>query len=119
MQIGYAAGYTSEMFGNFVLYREVECAAKGDRHCRIVGRTVDAWDDAEQDLKYFQPESLADRLLELQTQVEQLCAPRSAKPMATGSLSWPIVALVIRNFTSCSSSSSDLTTSFDFAATSR
>jgi len=72
MQIGYAAGYTSELFGSFVLYREVECAAKGDRHCRIVGRTIDAWDDAEQDLKYFQPESLADRLLELQTQVEQL-----------------------------------------------
>ncbi len=74
MQIGYAAGYTSELFGSFVLYREVECAAKGDRHCRIIGRPLDAWDDAEQDLKYFQPESLADRLLELQTQVEQLRA---------------------------------------------
>jgi two-component system response regulator HydG len=74
MQIGYAAGYTSELFGSFVLYREVECAAKGDRHCRIIGRPVDAWEDAEQDLKYFHPESLADRLLELQTQVEQLRA---------------------------------------------
>lgn len=74
MQIGYAAGYTSELFGSFVLYREVECTAKGDRHCRIVGRTLDAWDDAEEDLKYFQAESLADRLLELQNQVEQLRA---------------------------------------------
>ena len=74
MQIGYAAGYTSELFGSFVLYREVECAAKGDRHCRIIGRPLDRWDDAEQDLKYFQPESLADRLLELQTRVEQLRA---------------------------------------------
>ncbi len=74
MQIGYAAGYTSALFGSFVLYREVECSAKGDRHCRIIGRPVDAWDDAEQDLKYFQPESLADRLLELQTQVEHLRA---------------------------------------------
>lgn len=72
MQIGYAAGYTSELFGSFILYREVECAAKGDRHCRIIGRPVENWSDAEEDLKYFQPESLADRLLELQTQVEQL-----------------------------------------------
>jgi len=76
MQIGYAAGYTSELFGSFVLYREVECSAKGDRHCRIIGRPVAQWDDAEQDLKYFQPESLADRLLELQTQVELLRAAR-------------------------------------------
>ena len=57
-----------------MLYREVECAAKGDRHCRIVGRPLTAWDNAEEDLKYFQPKSLADRLLELQTQVEQLRA---------------------------------------------
>lgn len=74
MQIGYAAGYTSELFGSFVLYREVECSAKGDRHCRIIGKPVAAWENSEQDLKYFQPESLADRLLELQTQVEQLRA---------------------------------------------
>jgi len=74
MQIGYAAGYTSELFGSFVLYREVECGAMGDRHCRIVGRPLAEWEDAEQDLKYFQPESLADRLMELQTQVELLRA---------------------------------------------
>lgn len=72
MQIGYAAGYTTELFGDFVLFREVDCSAKGDRHCRIVGRPLTAWKDAEADLKYFQPESLADRLLELQTQVEVL-----------------------------------------------
>ncbi len=72
MQIGYAAGYSSELFGSLVLFREVECSARGDRHCRIVGKPLADWDDAEQDLKYFQPESLADRLLELQTQVEQL-----------------------------------------------
>jgi two-component system response regulator HydG len=72
MQIGYACGYTSELFGKFVLYREVECAAKGDPICRILGKPVDDWPDAEQDTKYFTPDSLADRLLELQTQVEHL-----------------------------------------------
>ncbi len=72
MQIGYASGYTSELFGAQVLFREVECTARGDRHCRIVGKPAGEWPDAERDLKYFRPESLADRLLELQTQVEQL-----------------------------------------------
>ena len=72
MQIGYASGYTSELFGQLVLYREVDCTAKGDRHCRIIGKPATLWADADKDLKYFQPESLADRMLELQNQVEQL-----------------------------------------------
>ncbi|MCC7411559.1 MAG: sigma 54-interacting transcriptional regulator [Gammaproteobacteria bacterium] len=72
MQIGYACGYTSELFGRMVLYREIECVAKGDPHCRIVGKPVDRWPDADQDRKYFQADSLADRLLELQSQVEHL-----------------------------------------------
>ena len=72
MQVGYACGYTSELFGRFVLYREVECTAKGDPHCRIIGRPEETWEDAAQDMKYFRPDSLADRLLELQTQVEHL-----------------------------------------------
>ena len=38
MQVGYATGYTSGLFGSLVLYREVECAAKGDRNCRIIGK---------------------------------------------------------------------------------
>ena len=72
MQVGYATGFTTELFGDQVLFREVECVAKGDKHCRIIGQPASQWTDAEDDLKYFQPESLADRLLELQSQVEQL-----------------------------------------------
>jgi len=72
MQIGYACGYTSELFGSSVLFREVECTAKGDPRCRIVGKPESAWSGAEEDMKYFRKDSLADRLLELQTQVEHL-----------------------------------------------
>ncbi len=72
MQIGYACGYTSELFGSTVLFRETECMARGDPHCRIVGRPEKDWPDAEQDMKYFRQDSLADRLLELQSQVEHL-----------------------------------------------
>jgi DNA-binding NtrC family response regulator/predicted hydrocarbon binding protein len=72
MQIGYACGYTSELFGSMVLYREVECAARGDPHCRIIGKPLALWPDGEADRKYFQSDSVADRLIELQTQVEHL-----------------------------------------------
>lgn len=74
MQVGYATGYTSELFGDFVLYRETECRAKGDAYCRVVSKPVAQWDNSDPDLKYYKPESVADRLLELQTQVEQLRA---------------------------------------------
>ena len=72
MQVGYATGYTSELFGDMVLYREVECLAQGDKNCRIVGKPLVQWENPEPFLKYFKAESVADRLLELQTQVEQL-----------------------------------------------
>lgn len=72
MQLGYATGYTTELFGDFVLYRETECYAKGDPYCRVIGKPLAQWEAPDADLKYFKPESLADRLLELQSQVEQL-----------------------------------------------
>ena len=71
-QIGYASGYTSELVGKFILYREPECKGKGDRHCRNIGKPVDEWDNAEQDLKYFHPDHIADQLLKLQEEVANL-----------------------------------------------
>lgn len=71
-QIGYASGYTSEIVGKFILYREPECRGKGDRHCRNVGRPIDAWDNPEDDLKYFSPDHVAEQLLKLQEEVANL-----------------------------------------------
>ena len=70
--IGYATGYTSEIMGRFILYREVQCCGAGDPHCRDVGKPVDEWDDPEDDLKYFKPDRVADQLMQLQQQVEHL-----------------------------------------------
>lgn len=73
IEIGYACGYTSELMGKFIFYKEVECTACGDPHCRIVGKPADEWgDEIEADLRYFEPDSVADHLIELQTQVENL-----------------------------------------------
>ncbi len=72
MQIGYASGYCTELMGHSVMCREVECVAKGDSRCRIIGKLEVEWGDAERDMKYLRPDPVADRLLELQSQVERL-----------------------------------------------
>jgi len=59
MQIGYASGYTSVFMGRPILFREVECRATGHEHCRIIGRPVEEWKDAEDDSKYLQAEAFS------------------------------------------------------------
>ncbi len=71
-QIGYACGYTSAFMGRTILYKEVECSGSGDNNCRIVGKPIEEWEDAAEHTRFFAPESIADQLLDLQTQVAQL-----------------------------------------------
>jgi DNA-binding NtrC family response regulator len=71
-QIGYACGYASAFMGRAILFKETECAGMGHNNCRIVGKPVEEWDDAAEQLRYFTPESIADQLIDLQTQVVQL-----------------------------------------------
>ncbi|MBK8319560.1 MAG: XylR N-terminal domain-containing protein [Betaproteobacteria bacterium] len=54
-QIGYASGYTSAFMGRFILFKEVECVACGHNNCRIVGKPLEEWEDAEQHAGYFSP----------------------------------------------------------------
>jgi len=60
MQIGYSTGFTSRLFGKVILFNEVECLASGDPRCLTVGKPLEEWDDAEEQLQYFSPEALAD-----------------------------------------------------------
>jgi DNA-binding NtrC family response regulator len=78
MQIGYASGYTSAFMGRFILFREVECAAMGTAHCRIVGKPAEEWPDAEELKSYFEADSIVSRMLELREQVEALRESLSA-----------------------------------------
>ncbi|MDT3677204.1 MAG: sigma 54-interacting transcriptional regulator [Burkholderiaceae bacterium] len=71
-QIGYACGYTSTFMGRPILYKEVQCSGMGAEHCRIVGKPIDEWDDAEEHQQFFNRESIAEQLLDLQTQVVEL-----------------------------------------------
>ena len=58
MQIGYASGYSSAFMGKRILFRETECSSMGAAHCRIVGKPVEKWDDADHDLQYFQAQPI-------------------------------------------------------------
>ena len=71
-QIGYACGYTSSFMGRPVLYKEVECTGMGNNNCRIIGKPIEEWEDASEYTLFFDRESIADQLMDLQTQVVEL-----------------------------------------------
>ncbi|MDZ7856853.1 sigma 54-interacting transcriptional regulator [Sphaerotilus sp.] len=54
MQAGYATGYVSTLFGRLILFREVNCRSAGDAQCRVIGRSVELWDDPQEDLRHLQ-----------------------------------------------------------------
>jgi DNA-binding NtrC family response regulator len=72
MLIGYASGYTTAFLGKFVLFKEVECMGCNAPHCRIIGKPVDEWPDADKFTPYFESDSIISQLLELRTQVDVL-----------------------------------------------
>ena len=60
MQIGYASGYSSAFMGKRILFKETECSSMGAQHCRIVGKPVEEWQDAdaELELQYLQAQPI-------------------------------------------------------------
>jgi two-component system response regulator HydG len=48
---GLVAGYLSRVVGSEIVVLEDRCVAKGDENCRLVGRTRQAWDDAQGETK--------------------------------------------------------------------
>ncbi len=57
MQVGYATGYVSTLFGRLIVFREVNCRSSGDAHCRVFGKSAELWDDVQQDLRYLNVQS--------------------------------------------------------------
>lgn len=54
MLVGYACGYTSAFMGRPILWREIECRHMGHAKCRVIGKPVEDWQDAEEDLRFLQ-----------------------------------------------------------------
>ena len=72
MLLGYASGYTSAFMGRPTLFKEVACSACGHAHCRIEGRPLAEWPDAEAMARDYAADSLIVRLEDLQSQVDTL-----------------------------------------------
>lgn len=72
MLLGYASGYTSAFMGRPTLYKEVQCSACGHAFCRIEGRPLSEWPDAEAMARDYAADSMIVRLEDLQSQVETL-----------------------------------------------
>ncbi len=71
-QIGYASGYTTHFTGKQVLFKEIGCEGCGEAKCIIEGRAAEKWPDAEEMLALYEPDRIAERLMELQSQVVSL-----------------------------------------------
>ena len=52
-QLGYASGYASEFFDTLIVYKEIECAAQGHSHCRVVGKPADGWGRNDPEVMLF------------------------------------------------------------------
>ncbi|RTL51603.1 MAG: AAA family ATPase, partial [Rhodocyclaceae bacterium] len=73
-QIGYASGYVTAFMNRFVVFKEVQCVAKGDSHCYIVGKPAEEWEDSDDHIRLFRPDSIVGQLMELQDEVAKLRA---------------------------------------------
>jgi transcriptional regulator with PAS, ATPase and Fis domain len=68
-ELGHASGYVSGIMGRFVLHKEIECGPDG---CRFVGKPLDDWDETEDELRYYRPDSVVEEILSLSSQVADL-----------------------------------------------
>lgn len=57
LEVGYSSGYLSTCTGRRILVREVECRALGHGQCRAIAKPVSMWEDAEEDLRFLEPQA--------------------------------------------------------------
>jgi DNA-binding NtrC family response regulator len=68
--VGYSSGFLSACLGREIYFREVTCAAQGERHCSAVGRDVNGWGaEAESIRRDFQAASLGQEVERLRDAV--------------------------------------------------
>ena len=70
--LGYATGYTSAFMGKPIYFKEVECIGKGDSQCRIIGKPLEDWEDANELKDLFSLQSMAKKLHSLEEEVQFL-----------------------------------------------
>ncbi len=67
MQVGYACGFATAFMGRPILFREVQCCGMGHETCRVIGKPVDQWSEAERDLSFLTPRAFVNMHLVRET----------------------------------------------------
>lgn len=72
MLLGYACGYSSFVMGQTIIYQETHCVAQGDEHCRIVGKPLKEWENADELIQFMSPDPVSDEIIALQSELNLL-----------------------------------------------
>lgn len=72
MLLGYACGYSSFATGMTIIYQEIECKACGHEHCRIIGKPLEEWGNADELIQFMSPEPMEKELIALQAELFEL-----------------------------------------------
>jgi len=84
--VGYASGYVSTFFRRFIVFREVECACKGDPHCTVIGKPAEEWND-DSYIDLFRMDQVPTSGCDLEEQLQQLRGSRPRlEPLNRGNL---------------------------------
>ncbi|MFC6673919.1 XylR N-terminal domain-containing protein [Marinobacterium aestuariivivens] len=70
--IGYASGYTTFYMGRTIIFKELECAGRGDAHCRILGKPAEEWEDHAEIERLLLPDPIAEELFALRHELSEL-----------------------------------------------
>jgi len=95
-QVGYAAGYASYFFGKLIVYKEVQCIARGDKRCRVVGRPAEAWDKDDDTVRFYRRHILAEgKPSALQPQTIRTTALQPDAPSGGSHTEDPVAAILL------------------------
>ncbi len=72
MLLGYACGYSSFVMGQTIIYQETHCVAKGDEHCRIIGKPLSEWENSDELIRFMSPDAVSDEIIALQAELNEL-----------------------------------------------
>jgi len=72
MLLGYASGFSSFYMGSKIIFKETQCASSGHKHCHIVGKPAEEWEDKEELEHSLLPDTIIEELFALRHEISTL-----------------------------------------------
>ena len=72
MQLGYACGYSSYVMGQTIIFQETQCVAQGHDQCRIIGKPLKDWQNADELIQFMSPDAISDEIIALRAELNKL-----------------------------------------------